>query len=555
MPAPLIVVGLDGASLDLIEPWTADGSLPNLARLAERGAWGRLRSTIPPATFPAWTSLTTGVNPGRHGVLDFTERVPGTYRVRFVNARRRRAAALWSRFGAAGFRTAVLTVPGTYPPDAVNGVMVSGWDSPLATAVDGSFVHPRAFRDEIRAAVGRVPFADFQEMETGPGWHEEALAKLLDGIAQRTRLVLHCLRKEAWDFLMVVFGESDTVAHHFWRFHDARSPRHAPSPFADAIRRVYRALDDALGTIVAALPPDATVAVVSDHGSGGASDVVVHPNRRLHDCGLLGFTAAPPRWSAGLRRAALGVVPLGLQGRLLRALPGVSGALEASVRFAGIDWRATQAYSEELDYAPSVWLNVVGREPEGIVPPSAYHDVREGVVNALTTWRYDDGRPVVARVWRREEVLHGDATERAPDLLLELALLDGYSPSCVRSGTPGPAVRRLEPHEHGAGKGAGMNGAHRRDGVFMLAGPGVHGVGDLGACDVVDVVPTLLAAVGRPIPDGLDGVACTRVLAAAPRFEADGVTVPAPADVPLDAAGEAEIAARLAALGYTEAAR
>jgi predicted AlkP superfamily phosphohydrolase/phosphomutase len=552
--APLVIVGLDGATLDLIGPWAADGTLPNLARLVARGAWGRLRSTVPPATFPAWTSLVTGVNPGRHGVLDFTERVPGTYRVRFVNARRR-AAALWSRFGAAGLRTAVLTVPGTYPPEAVNGVMVSGWDSPLATAVDGSFVHPREFHDEIRTAVGRVPFADFQEMETGPGWHERALASLLDGIERRTRLVHHCLRREAWDLLMVVFGESDTVAHHFWRFHDARSPRHADGPFADAIRRVYRALDDALGAIVAELPADATVAVVSDHGSGGASDVVVHPNRRLHECGLLGFTAAPGRWSARLRRAALGAVPLGLQGRLVRALPGVSGALEAAVRFGGIDWRTTAAYSEELDYAPSVWINLAGREPDGIVPSPDYADVRDRVADALLSWQHDDGRPVVEHVWRREEVLYGEAAARAPDLLLELALVDGYSPSCLRSGGPGPAIRRLAPHEHGAGKGAGMNGAHRRDGVVLLAGPGIRAIGDLGVCDIVDVVPTLLAATGMAIPDGLDGVPCRRVLAAAPRFARDDVAPPVVPDVPLDAAAEAEIAARLAALGYTEAGR
>ena len=555
MGAPLVIVGLDGATLDLIGPWAANGTLPNLARLAARGVWGRLRSTVPPATFPAWTSLTTGVNPGRHGVLDFTERVPGTYRVRFVNARRRRATALWSRFGAAGLRTAVLTVPGTYPPEAVNGVMVSGWDSPLATAVEGSFVHPREFHDEIRREIGRVPFADFQEMDTGAGWHERALASLLDGIEARTRLVRHCLRKEAWDLLMVVFGESDTVAHHFWRFHDPRSPRHATSPHADAIRRVYRALDDALGAIVAELPADATVAVVSDHGSGGASDVVVHPNRRLRECGLLGFTQAAPRWSAGIRRAALGVVPLRLQGRIVRALPGVSGALEASVRFGGIDWRTTAAYSEELDYAPSVWINLAGREPEGTVAPQAYHAVRERAAEALASWRHADGRPVVARVWRREEVLHGDATALAPDLLLELALLDGYSPSCVRSAYAGPAVRRLEPHEHGAGKAAGMNGAHRREGVLIVAGPGIRPIGDLGACDIVDVVPTLLAATGLPIPDGLDGVARTRVLATAPRFEADGVRPPTVSDAPFDAAAEAEIAARLAALGYTEAAR
>jgi len=161
MSAPLVVVGLDGATLDLVGPWMADGTLPTLAGLCARGAWGRLQSTMPAATFPAWTSLVTGVNPGRHGVLDFTERVPGTYRVRFVNGSRRRAAALWSRFSAAGLRSAVLTVPGTYPPEPIHGVMVSGWDSPLTTAVDGLFVHPRSFFHELEATVGRLPFADF----------------------------------------------------------------------------------------------------------------------------------------------------------------------------------------------------------------------------------------------------------------------------------------------------------------------------------------------------------------------------------------------------------
>jgi predicted AlkP superfamily phosphohydrolase/phosphomutase len=354
---------------------------------------------------------------------------------------------------------------------------------------------------------------------------------------------------------MVVFGESDTVAHHFWRFHDTRSPRHVAGPFGDAIRRVYRALDDALGAIVADLPPDATVAVVSDHGSGGASDVVVHPNRRLHECGLLGFTEAAPRWAAGVRKAALGVVPLAVQGRLLRALPAAAGALEASVRFGGIDWSATAAYSEELDYAPSVWINRAGREPEGTVESGGYEAMRARVIEALASWRHADGRPVVAHVWRREDVLHGDAVTQAPDLLLELALVDGYSPSCLRSATPGPSIRRLAPHEHGAGKGAGMNGAHRRDGVIAMAGPGVHAIGDLGACDVVDVVPTLLAAIGSAIPDGLDGVPCVRALTGVPRFETDRVPpphVPPPAD---DPAVDAEIAARLAALGYVEAGR
>src|SRR5204862_208029 len=227
----LLVIGLDGATLDLVRPWAAAGRLPVLARLMAVGAWGPLRSTIPAATFPAWTSLVTGVNPGRHGVLDFTERVPGTYRVRFVNGSWRRAPALWTRLSAAGRRVAVLTVPATYPPEPIDGVMVSGFDSPLATAIDGSFVHPRAFYADIR---------------------------------------------------------------------------------------------------------------------------------RLADSGLLGFRSTPGRGRlAGLARsAALRAIPIRLQGPLLRRLPGAAGRLEGMHRFDGIDWARTVAFSEELDYHPSVWLNV-----------------------------------------------------------------------------------------------------------------------------------------------------------------------------------------------------
>ena len=554
MTAPLLVIGLDAGTLDLVRPWADSGRLPVLAGLMARGAWGPLRSTIPAATFPAWTSLVTGVNPGRHGVLDFTERIPGTYRVRFVNGSHRHVPALWTHLGRAGRRVAVLTVPATYPPEPVRGVMVSGFDTPLTTAIDGSFVHPRTRYPEIQRLVGRLPFADFQELTPTPGWHAEALGKLLDGIERRTVLAAALLAGDRPDLLMVVFGESDTVAHHFWRFHDPGSPRHAPSVFADGIRRVYEALDAAVGRLVAAAGPDATVAIVSDHGSGGAGDRVVHLNRRLAECGLLGFrrTARAGRMAGWMRTAALRALPPGWQGRVLRRAPLAAGRLEGLHRFGAIDWSRTVAYSEELDYHPSVWLNVRGREPEGTVAAACYLDERERVVAALVDWRDGGGRPVVARVWRREEVYAGPFVERAPDLLLELAPVDGYSPCCLRSDGPGAALRRLDPDEHGGGKGRGMNGAHRREGLFILAGSGIRPVGRLPAADIVDILPTLLALAGDAIPTGLDGRPLEAALTYAPRFRAAVAAAPASMPVRFGADETRDLARRLTALGYIE---
>jgi predicted AlkP superfamily phosphohydrolase/phosphomutase len=403
----------------------------------------------------------------------------------------------------------------------------------------------------MRRLVGRLPFADFQEVRTGPRWHDRALASLLDGVERRATLAESLLRREPWDALMVVFGESDTVAHHFWRFHDRASPRHAPSAHGDAIRCVYRALDAAIARLLAAAG-DAAVAVVSDHGSGGASDRVVHLNRHLARSGLLGFRRRGGTASRAVRGLALRAVPFRLQGTLVRRAPATAGRIEGGARFGGIDWARTRAYSEELDYHPSVWINAAGREPEGVVSAADYERTRDEVGSALLSWRDDEGWPVVERVWRREELYHGPATVLAPDLLLELAAPGGYSPSCLRSAGPGPALWRLAPAEHGAGKGNGLNGSHRRDGMFLFAGPGVRRAGSVPAAAITDVLPTLLAVTGLPLPLGLDGAPIGCVLERAPRWTPDPLPERTPSPRPYGEGESREIAARLESLGYLE---
>src|SRR5262249_40811898 len=155
------------------------------------------------------------VNPGRHGVFDFTRRDSGAYRVRFVNATFRKARTVWGLLSDAGQRVSVLGVPGTYPPEPINGYMISGFDTPVTLRADASFVHPPEFADEV-AAAGGFPFAEFQEFTLGPGWHARALSSLCDGIERKTRLAERLLARERWDCFMLLFGESDTAAHHFW---------------------------------------------------------------------------------------------------------------------------------------------------------------------------------------------------------------------------------------------------------------------------------------------------------------------------------------------------
>ncbi|MBU0491040.1 MAG: alkaline phosphatase family protein [Chloroflexi bacterium] len=552
----LLIIGLDGATFDLIEPWAND--LPNLAGLMRRGAWGRLRSTVPPVTFPAWTSFMTGVNPGQHGVFDFTRRVPGTYRVEFVNATHRRRPTLWRILSDAGCHVGVMGVPATYPPEHLNGFQISGFDAPVAVGIDRSFVHPPELYDEVRRAVGEYRTTDFQEVRIGPGWHRAATRSLLDVLAVKQDIAAYLLQKEPWDCFMVLFGEADTVSHHFWLYHDPASPRHDPAgaqEFGDAIRTVYRRLDEAVGALLA-LAPDAHVLIASDHGFGGAGDKAVYLNRRLAECGLLHFQRQSiTNVGAGAARRLALRLPAGAQERLFRLAGPWAGALESRNRFAGIDWAGTRAFSEEQNTCPGVWINRRDREPLGIVAPDAYEATRDAVIEALLTWRDPvTGQSVVAQARRREAVYQGPFVSEASDVVVELALDAGYSYAVQGSGgRPGPSLRVLAPHEYLGAKGSGMNGTHRPDGVLLLAGPQVRAGIVLHSANIIDAAPTALHLLGLSVPSYMDGRVLVEALTVdRPVVDIEMSLPDAASPASYSPAEEAIVAARLRALGYLE---
>lgn len=553
----IAIVGLDGATWDLAAPLMAAGDMPVLRGLSERGASGVLRSTVPPVTFPAWSSFMTGVNPGKHGVFDFTRRLPGTYEITFVTSRDRRVPTIWRLLSDAGRRVAVLGVPTTYPPEPVNGIVVGGFDSPLATGIDGSFVHPRAFYREMLAAVGPYSITDFQELRIGPGWHAGALPKILAAIDRKRELARYVLAREPWDCFMVLFGEADTVSHHFWMFADPASPRFdaaGAARFGSALRDVYRRLDDALGAVVAALPPAATVLVASDHGFGGAGTTALHLNRWLAEQGWLAFRrgahAWPGRLARGVRRLALSALPRGVQERLVRrAGRDLARRLEGWSRLGAIDMARTRAFSEELNYAPSIWLNVRGRDPAGTVAPGAEYDALVAAISAaLLAWRHPvSGARIVHAAHRRDAIYHGPAVAEAPDLVLELALENGYSYACLPTRPDERrCVRPLALTEYSAGKGGGMNGSHRARGLWALAGPGVERCAGAEAA-ITDVAPSVLHLGGLAVPAWMDG-GLLPGLAGAPVVDTHATAAP-PAD-PRGGEGDAELWRRLAALGY-----
>jgi len=510
---PLLVLGLDGATFDVIDPLARAGRLPTLGAWRGRGVATPLASTTPPMSFPAWSTFATGLAPGGHGLFDFTQKVAGAYRIRFANATHRRGETLWGRASRAGGRVLVLGVPATFPPEPVRGLLVSGFDAPVSTGTDARQASDPALYRRIAARAGPWMRPDLDEGAHAQGWHEQAVAVLLRRIERKTAFALAALdelrRAEGArpDLVVVVFSESDTVAHHFWRDHDPGSPRHDPTASEarrGAVAAVYARLDAACAELRAAYGEDAPCVVLSDHGCGGSARRVVHLGRRLAEAGLLRRSrpggAGLDRFARGTRDLALRTLPPRAAQAIFRRARPAAARLESQVRFGGIDWRRTAAFTEDVNTQPGIWINLCHREAQGCVAASDTERVLRDAIDCLLDWKLPDGGPVVARALPREELHLGPLALRAPDVVVELAEDAGYPLVAVPtpwSDPAAPSVRLLGAGELAGGRGRGTNGTHRRHGIWIADAPGPAAWARLPEpARLVSAAPALAAAMG-----------------------------------------------------------
>ena len=558
MPARSLILGLDGLDLDLLNEM-GDARLPTLFSLMRSGAYARLESVQPPATLPNWTTFLTGLDPAAHGVFDFTRK--HGYRVHFAAGTAREVPTLFARLDALGMRCACLGFPATWPPEKLkHGAFMSGWDAPVAFEADRSFVHPPELYDAITERFGIPRFDDVDEFDAdAPGWHDALPGKLCERIAHKTALGAFMLARDDWDVFALYFGESDTANHHLYALHDERSPRHIKGESREGLTRVYMALDRAVAELLERAGGDRVeLTIVSDHGSGGSSDKVLYLNRALADAGLLRFKQGS-RVQGALTKTTKDVALTLLPPKIREGLFRFGGAalpswLESRARFSAIDMSQSVCFSEELNYFPAIWLNIAGREPQGIVHACDRKRVVRDIRSALLALRDPStGERVVEKVETRESLYDGPYLDRAPDLLLTLALdreADdrGYSYNVAPSGGPGLVFERLAPADYLGRKGRSLCGSHRSHGVYIAHGPRVLQAGEIDA-HIADASATVLARLDIAIPSNargrvlfeiMDGFGEARALPEVKRERTDATR-----DV-------GKVEARLRALGYIE---
>lgn len=563
----MVVVGLDGATFDLIEPWVAEGKLPNLARLLTESSRARLRSVLHPFTAQAWSSMATGANAGKHRIFDFWERNFDVYGFRLTNASFRALPALWTLLSRAGLRVIVVNVPMTYPPEPVNGILISGWDTP---GLQSAFTYPPELKGELDRLAGQpyVIVPDDWKYSTAQRG-DLVLAELLREVDVRYAVVQKLMAREAWDLCFFVVSALDGGSHFLWQYHDPTHPLHDAAETAryfdaDPLLQVYQRADQRLGELLAALPPDVHVLVVSDHGEGPLGDVAIHLNSWLAKRGLLAFrpSRSPSslrqkvrRWLARLvdwgKHQLYGRVSFGALSRLRHLWPERLRTLFSEELFyPNVDWSRTRAYSEEL--RGNIWINLAGRDPHGIVEPGAeYEAVRDRVVAELAELTDPaTGRRLVNRVWRREEWFSGPYVERIPDLLVEADYPDIFRPRGKYRGAE--PVRHLTVAE----MRRRVSGCHRAEGIFIARGAGIRAGAALPPVEITDVAPTILYLLNEPIPDWMDGRVLAEMLEPEtlaarpdPRGQA-GPNVADSADTEYSAEEISMLSDRLSGLGY-----
>ena len=249
----LIIFGVDGGTLEIVRPLAAKGLLPNFARIMEQGVAGELGLDLPADDFPAFTTFMTGKNPGGHGVFDFFERVPGRYGVRFVNASSRRSRTLWRMLSEAGRRVAVIGFPGYLSAradqrnDGERLRRARNRRQGRSHLLLSARVLRRAARARSATTSLRRPWIcaarTRSRAKESPRFCEPSNAKL--------ETALYVMERETWDCFAFMLIESDFAGHRYWKYYDPNSPHFdadAPAELMDGLPRVYRAIDDCLGS-------------------------------------------------------------------------------------------------------------------------------------------------------------------------------------------------------------------------------------------------------------------------------------------------------------------
>lgn len=480
-----IVIGIDAATWSVMMPLLETGSLPNLSSLMRNGTWGTLRSTILPMTPPAWTSIATGVNPGKHGIYDFVVQDQNTYRINPVNYSRMECPTIWDLFNIYDKKIGVVNFPLSFPPNQDASFFISGFGSPEGA----TFAYPPELIPYLKAKDYRI-HPRIRPTKNGNKYFCEV--KNLTDI--QAEITLKLLKEMKWDLLWVIFQGLDWIQHFLW------DSKHGTE---NAVSAFYKYMDSIIGQFVSEAKGDWNIVILSDHGFREV-EAEIHINRVLEEWGYLmrvetnSIRKVGKIWDLALNTGlSIGrKLRFSTKSQIKEYIPKMLRSIFLRQRkeqlrlHKMIDWTHTKAFS--FGYMGRIYIHDQHRYPNGCVEPgNEYFQLREEIIEKLKTLEHPDtGMPLVGEIFRKEDVYTGNKLRFAPDILFHPTDF-GYS----FFGDFGKswfcrAQHRLADHD--------------MEGIFILNGKYIRQGIEINA-NVVDIAPTLLYLHDLPVSYEMDG--------------------------------------------------
>ena len=483
-PLRSIVIGIDGGTFEIIQPLIENGRLPNISKLMSNGVHGVLRSAIPILSPSIWTTIITGKNPGKHGIYDFIRKDFNSNKINFNSSANRKAKAIWSLLSEHGKRVCIGELLMTYPPDRVNGCMVSSIVYRFTEKGDKSKNTSRTFpaklEEEIVENIGILKKTRIKSERDEFKRNMEIVRLSIESVKYRIKMYKYLSKKENFDFRMFYFSETDFISHFTWKY-----MKEQDKMLGESIFHVYEIIDNYIGDLL--LEEELDIVIVSDHGFRQLNRVV-SLNNYLEEIGLLKYKECSILAKIERMIAGTGLSRVIGRKKYLRML-------EVEELINGIDWNATKAYFFGTTTG-TIYINLRGKGPHGIVDPADYHTLCAYIIHSLKNMKDPKTRcEIVDDVYKKEELFAGEYLENAPDLCVTFK--EGYG---VRIKKDDRFLKKEIVTDTSE-----WTGEHDINGIFIAAGPHFKKNSKIEEACVQDIAPTILYVMGVPIPKDMDG--------------------------------------------------
>ena len=452
MEKKVLVIGLDSSPAEIV--FDRREELSVLGELIDNGLYGNLRSSDPPITIPAWMVMCTGKDSGRLGLYGFRHRKDYSYKdIWIATSQSIREKTVWDMLGERGGQSCLVSVPPSYPPKPVHGNLISCFITPDN---EKEYTYPAELKAELEEKFGPYIFdVVFRTDEK-----DQLLEQTYDMTAKRFEVMNYLITRKPWDFFMFVEIGVDRVQHAFWRYMDPDHHLYVKgNPYENAIMDYYKDLDKKIGELLSNVDKDTIVLVVSDHGA-----------KRMKGAFCIN------EW-------------LIEQGDLVvKEMPSSQISLEK----VDVDWSRTRSWGWGGYYA-RIFLNIEGREMQGVVKPEEYEKERETLIERLSSVRGPNGEEWKTRIIKPQEYfqeLNGDY----PDLMIYFDDLYWRS-----AGTLGHGTKYLLENDTGPD-----DAVHAQDGIYILYDP-QNKINKRKDANILDIAPTILHEMGVPVPEDMRG--------------------------------------------------